>query len=88
MAEAITAGLIHFTKIAPNRLFVASKSGRTLDTFKQMGCTVTKRSYDIFAKLDCDIVFIVVHGHVIRQLYKAGGTRPLALTTNYVSFKM
>lgn len=84
LAEAIVKGLVQYSKIQPNRIFVASKSGRTLDQFKQTGCVVTKRSYDLFAKLDCHVVFIVVHGHVIRELFKAGGTRPLALTTNYI----
>lgn len=84
LTEAIVKGLVQYSKIQPNRIFVTSKSGRTLDQFKQTGCVVTKRSYDLFAKLDCHVVFIVVHGHVIRELFKAGGTRPLALTTNYI----
>lgn len=45
---------------------------------------MTKRNYDIFARLDCDIVFLAFHGYVIRSLYKTGGTRPLSLTTNYI----
>lgn len=84
MTEAIVKGLIHHSKVEPGRINVSSPSGRTHDHFKQLGCTVTKRAYDIFAKLDCDVIFIAFHGFVIRQLYKTGGTRPLALTTNYI----
>ena len=85
LAEAIVKGLVQQkAKIEPSRIVVSSKSGRTLDHFKQEGCVVTKRSYDLFAKLDCDVVFIAVHGFVIRELHNMGGTRPLALTTNYI----
>lgn len=63
---------------------MATKSGRSHDMFKQMGVVCTKRSYDIFGKLDCDIVFLAFHGWVIRNCFKKGGTRPMALTTNYI----
>jgi len=84
LSEAIVKGLVNYSKVQASRICVTSKSGRTLDSFKQLGCVITKRSYDLFAKLDCDVVFVAVHGHVIRDLFKAGGTRPLALTTNYI----
>ena len=84
ITDAIVKGLIQHTKVEPGRIAVSTKSGRTLDHFKQAGCLVTKRAYDIFAKLDCDVIFFAFHGHVIRHLYKVGGTRPLALTTNYI----
>ena len=84
MTEAIVKGLIQHSKVEPSRIFVSSPSGRTHDLFKQLGCTVTKRAYDIFAKHDCDVIFFAFHGFVIRQLYKTGGTRPMALTTNYI----
>ena len=84
LVEAIVKGLVGHAKVAPGRIYVSSKSGRSLDGFKQNGCVVTKRNYDLFAKLDCDVVFVAVHGHVIRELFKLGGTRPVALTTNYI----
>lgn len=84
LAEAIVKGLLATKKVPPGRLYVSSKSGRSLDTFKEMGCVVTKRNYDLFGKLECDVIFIAVHGHVIRELFKLGGTRPVALTTNYI----
>ncbi len=84
IAEAIVKGLLKHSKVAPNRICVSSKSGRTLDHFKQDGCIITKRSYDLFAKLDCDVFFVAVHGHVVRAMFKTGGARPMALTTNYI----
>lgn len=49
-----------------------------------MGVNVTKRNYDIFGRYDCDVIFLAFHGYVVKQLYKHGGTRPLALTTNFI----
>lgn len=71
-------------KIDPKRIFVSSKSGKNHDFFQELGVNTTKRSYDIFGRMDCDIIFLVFHGYVIRQLFSTGGTRPLALTTNYI----
>ena len=87
ITEAIVKGLLKHAHVDPDRIFVSSKSGRNHDTFTQMGCTVTKRAYDIFAKVDCDVIFFTFHGFVIRELYKTGGTRPMALTTNYIPNK-
>lgn len=84
MADAIVKGLIGHTKVESKRIFIASKSGKNHDSFKQRGCHVTKRNYDIFAKMDCDVVFLAFHGWVIRQLYAVGGSRPMSLTTNFI----
>lgn len=84
MTDAIVKGLIGHTKIESKRIFIASKSGKNHDSFKSRGCHVTKRNYDIFAKMDCDVVFLAFHGWVIRQLYAVGGSRPMSLTTNFI----
>ncbi|KAI2799271.1 hypothetical protein BLOT_014432 [Blomia tropicalis] len=84
MAEIIVRGLLYHTKVNPQCIYISSKSGKTFDRFNQMGVITTTRPYDIFGKFDCDVVFIAVHGYVIRDCYRLGGTRPLALTTNYI----
>lgn len=63
---------------------MAAKTGRNLDFFKGKGMKVTKRSYDIFGQFDCDIVFLCIHGFVIRSCFKGGGLRPFAFTVNYI----
>ena len=83
MAEAIIRGLLE-KKTGTDRLFVASKNGKNHDIFKQLGAVVTKRTYDLFGKHDCDVIFMVVHGLAIKECFKMGGTRPLALTTNFI----
>lgn len=84
MADALVQGLIHYAKIHADRIHVASPSAKNLDTFKNYGCRVTKRNYDIFGRYDCDIIFLAFHGHVIKNCYKLGGARPHPLTTNYI----
>ncbi|OTF82579.1 pyrroline-5-carboxylate reductase-like protein [Euroglyphus maynei] len=89
MTEVIVKGLLESIsadgeRINPKQIFVASKSGKNHENYKRLGCFVTKRSYDIFGRNDCDMVFLAVHGYVIRQCYKSGGIRPLALTTNFI----
>jgi len=84
IADSIIRGLMTYAKIDANRIFVAAKSTRNLEALKQKGCHVTKRSYDIFAKYDCDIVFLCFHGSVIKQCYKMGGSRPHPFTTNFI----
>lgn len=77
-------GLFFLVAKATGRVYLASKSARNHDVFKQMNVTCSKRSYDIFGKMDCDVIFLAFHGFVVRALFKTGGTRPLALTTNYI----
>lgn len=84
MTECIIRGLLRTARIVPKQLFVTGKSTRNLDSFKMQGMRTSTRSYDIFGIFDCDLVFIAVHGNVVRQCFKKGGTRPLALTTNYI----
>jgi pyrroline-5-carboxylate reductase len=84
IADAIIRGLITYTKVEANRIHVSAKSTKNLEALKQKGCHVTKRSYDIFAKYDCDIVFLCFHGSVIKQCYKMGGSRPHPFTTNFI----
>ncbi|OTF77103.1 hypothetical protein BLA29_000799 [Euroglyphus maynei] len=84
MTEMIVKGLLEHANVQAKQIYVASKSGKNHDHYKQLGCTVTKRNYDIFGKMDCDVVILSVHGYVIRQCYQHGGSRPLALTTNFI----
>lgn len=84
VADAIARGLITYAKVDPTRIHVASKTTKNLEAFKQKGCHITKRSYDIFGKYDCDVVFLCFHGNVIKQCYKAGGSRPHPFTTNFI----
>mgnify|MGYP005802578145 CR=1 FL=1 len=84
MTDSIVKGLLKAGKVKPKQLFVAAKTTKNLDTFKVQGITTTTRSYDIFGRFDCDLVFMAVHGFVVRNCFKLGGTRPLALTTNFI----
>ncbi|XP_054164511.1 pyrroline-5-carboxylate reductase 3-like [Oppia nitens] len=83
-ADAIIRGLIQYGKVDPKRIHVSAKTTKNLETIKQKGCHITKRNYDIFAKYDCDIVFLCFHGSVIKECYKIGGSRPHPLTTNFI----
>lgn len=77
--------MISTARIDPSQIFIASKSGRNLNNMRlKYNVWITKRNYDIFARMDCDIIFLCFHGFVVRNLYKNGGTRPMALTTNYI----
>ena len=51
------------------------------------GYTTSTRSYDIFARYDCDIIFLCMHGYVVKNCFKMGGTRPAPFTTNYIPTK-
>ena len=84
MTDSIVKGLLKAGKVKPKQLFVAAKTTKNLDTFKVQGISTTTRSYDVFGKFDCDLVFMAVHGFVVRNCFKLGGTRPLALTTNFI----
>ncbi|XP_046909974.2 pyrroline-5-carboxylate reductase 3 isoform X1 [Dermatophagoides farinae] len=84
MTEMIVKGLIEHSSVPAKQIYIASKTGKNHDHFKQLGCTVTKRNYDIFGKMDCDVVFLCIHGNAIRQCYAHGGLRPMALTTNFI----
>lgn len=84
IADALVQGLIHYAKIQANRIHVAAPSAKNLETFKNYGCRVSKRNYDIFGRYDCDIIFLAFHGNVIKNCYKLGGSRPHPITTNYI----
>lgn len=84
MADALVQGLIHYVKIQPARIHLAAPSAKNLEHFKNYGCRVTKRNYDIFGRYDCDIIFLCFHGYVIKHCYKLGGAKPHPLTTNYI----
>ena len=58
MCEALVDGLVNFAKIASNRIHVAAPSTRNIDRYKQLGCQTTKRNIDIFARFDCDVIFL------------------------------
>lgn len=86
ITESLLNGLINYGKVEASRLYVAAPTTKNLERLKQQysGLHVSKRNLDIFAKYACDIVFIAVHGSVIRNLYKQGGSRPFPLATNYI----
>jgi pyrroline-5-carboxylate reductase len=86
ITESLLNGLINYGKVEANRMHVAAPTTKNLERLRQQfgGIHITKRNLDIFAKYSCDIVFIAVHGSVIRNLYKQGGSRPFPLTTNFI----
>ncbi|KAH9401095.1 hypothetical protein TYRP_002685 [Tyrophagus putrescentiae] len=84
LTESIARGLLSSARIGPRQLFVSAKSARNLDAFKVQGIATSTRPYDVFGRFDVDLVFIAVHGNVVRRCFQGGGTRPLALTTNYI----
>lgn len=86
ITESLLNGLINYGKVEASRMHVAAPTTKNLERLKQLyaGLHITKRNLDIFAKYNCDIVFIAVHGSVIRNLYKQGGSRPFPLTTNFI----
>ena len=93
LASAIITGLIVHPRdnpnerpVEPKRIYVTAPTTVNTDQLKITfpGIRVSKRNIDIFGRFDCDIVFICVPPSVIKNLYKIGGTRPAALTTNYI----
>lgn len=86
IADALVQGFINYGKIDAKKIHVSAPSAKNLENFKNYGCHVTKRNIDLFGRYDCDIIFICVHGSVVRRCFKQGGTRPAALCTNYVPY--
>lgn len=86
IVEAIIGGLTQYGQVDVKRIHVAAPSPTNTDRFKATwsGIRITKRNLDIFAKFDCDIIFLAVNGNVIQNCYKIGGSRPAALTTNFI----
>jgi pyrroline-5-carboxylate reductase len=84
MAESIINGLISHGKVEAAKIHVAAPSTKSLEKLKQLGCHVTKRSYDIFGRYDCDIVFLCFHGDVVTKCYGKSASHPRALTTNFI----
>lgn len=69
--------------INTKQLFVSSKSGKNHSQYRIKNILTTKRSYDIFGRLKCDLVFLAIHGSVIRSLIQPDGNFK-ALTVNYI----
>jgi pyrroline-5-carboxylate reductase len=86
IADALVQGFVNYGKIPANRIHVTAPSSKNLENFKTMGCHISKRNIDLFGRFDCDIIFICVHGSVVRRCFKMGGTRPAALCTNYIPY--
>ena len=84
IAQCIIEGLINYGKISPSKIFVSALTEKNLEKVKNLGVKTTKRSIDIFSKYDCDIVFLCVHGTVIKSCYHA--ERPRAFTTNFIPY--
>lgn len=86
IADALVQGFINYGKIQASKIHVSAPSSKNLDNFKNYGCHITRRNIDIFGRYDCDIIFVCVHGAVVRRCFKNGGLRPAALCTNYVPY--
>lgn len=84
VAEYLVDGLLNFAKIPAKRIVIAAPSTKNTDKFKTLGCPTTKRNIDIFARYDCDVIFLCFHGGVVKYCYKLGGIRPHPITTNYI----
>ncbi|XP_027204416.1 pyrroline-5-carboxylate reductase 3-like [Dermatophagoides pteronyssinus] len=86
MAQAIIQGLVKYGRVDAQRIHVAAPSNTNVEHLKEeyKGIKTSKRNIDIFGRFDCDIIFICVNPHVIRNLYRIGGSQPAALTTNYI----
>lgn len=86
IADALVQGFINYAKIKADNIHVAAPSAKNLENFKNYGCHITRRNIDIFGRYDCDIIFVAVHGSVVKRCFKTGGTRPAALCTNYIPY--
>lgn len=86
VADALVQGFINYGRVEARKIHVSAPSSKNLENFKNYGCHITKRNIDIFGRYDCDIIFICVHGSVVRRCFKQGGTRPSALCTNYIPY--
>lgn len=86
ISQALINGFVVYGKIEPKRIYVTAPSQSNTDTMKaaHKGLKTSKRNIDVFGRFDCDIIFLCVPPNVIRNLYKMGGTKPAALTTNYI----
>lgn len=84
MTESIVDGLLRFAKIPPSHIFVAAPTKKNLERFKALGCHASKRLMDVFARYDCDIIFLCFHGSVVKNAIKQGGERPFPICTNYI----
>jgi pyrroline-5-carboxylate reductase len=86
LTETLIQRLITYGKVEASRLHVSAPSTKNLERLKHQfsGLHVSKRNIDIFGKYDCDIVFVAVHGSVIKNCYKHEGQRPAPLTTDFI----
>ena len=87
LATSIITGLLSVRgQVDPKRIYISSPTTTNTETMKILYPAIhtSKRNIDIFGRFDCDIVFICCPPNVIHSLYKIGGTRPAALTTNYI----
>jgi len=84
ITRAIVDGLTSQAKIDPKKMFVVAPRSGQLDTFKSQGISVSKRNIDVFARFDCDVIFLTFHGGLIKRCHKEGGSRPRPITTNYI----
>ena len=88
LAYALVCALVRWTPISATNIYVSSKCEKHLFRFKDKGCRVAEKSYEIFARFNCKIVFLCFHSSVIRQCYRlGGGDKPVPFTINYISRK-
>ncbi|XP_015781669.1 pyrroline-5-carboxylate reductase 3-like [Tetranychus urticae] len=86
ITEAIVEGLLEFGQIQPSQIHVATPSGKNMDYFKGKGIKTCKRTLEIFARFDCDIIFLCFHGRVIKECYAGSPDRPRAFCVNYIPY--
>ena len=85
LAYAIACGIIVHAGVSANNICVSAKTAKNLSKFREMGCEVTKRNYDIFTRFDCHIVFLCFNSSVIKQCYRIGSEdKPIPFTINYI----
>ncbi|XP_015785492.1 pyrroline-5-carboxylate reductase 3-like [Tetranychus urticae] len=83
MTESLVNGFIDYGKVDKKRIFISAPTEKNSIRFKEKGCNITKRNYDIFGKFDCDVIFICCPGSVVLDCLR-DPKRPHPLCTNFI----
>jgi len=84
MTESIVAGIMSYCGVPAQNIFITAPTEKNLEKFRQMSIKTSKRNIDLFAKFDCEIIFLACHGSVVADCYNQGGTRPHPITVNHI----